>query len=1016
MRPLEYKLVEKPLIDALQESGWKYITSDNLERDSFKEPLLTSMLARKIREINKDLDLTDTEIWEVIRELQLRGTGPEDQKKILQYYQYGVPIRIERLREIRYVQLINYETPERNDLIVSNQVLHEWSSEPGEKPKRNDIILYVNGIPVINIECKNPASLTEDWTNAYAQIKGYEQTIPELYKYVQIGVAAEDVFKFFPIVSWLEDVRVDEWKLDQTEYEPIDAIVAMLAPVTLLDILQNFIFMRKEGGEQTKVLPRYIQYRAANKMVQRVLNNLNGKTNKNKGLIWHWQGSGKTLTMIFAANKLYHLRQLQNPSIFFVVDRIDLEDQLYIEYAGLHIPQPEIIQTIPELRRVLLHDEGRGKRGIMITLIHKFRPEELRALQEELAATENNITQRKNVVVFIDEGHRSQYGVMAAQMKEIFKSGFFFALTGTPVKKTPTRNTFKEFGYPDDEDYYLDRYFIRDAIDDGYAVKIAYQPRLEKEGVHLDKKMLQIFLETELEEIPEDDREDVEEGVKRRLNRINLFLENPSRVEKVARDIAEDFLSNVDGKFKAMVVAASRKACVLYKRALDQLLPPEYSEIVMTHSDNDEAVIKGYTSELTKRYGTKDTDAINKSIREKFREEELPKILIVTSKLLTGFDAKILQTMYLDKPLKEHRLLQAIARTNRPYGDVKEAGLILDYVGIFKEITKALEQYHEKDLRGALFSMDDIKAEFHVLIVQLLEIFEDIDDRNYESLTFLKAIEILTSDKLIEDQAVGEYFLETYRHMRRIFELLGSDATTLEWFDDYKWLSAIYVYYFRKVLRSQPNYARDVEKYFSKTVKYVHKTMEFEEIDQSLPVLELDSNYIQRLEERVASREGKAANVVFTLNRFRLTDKYLSPANETLLDRVEGLIKKWREKSKDYEAIYQEGATIIQEMQRLDERQVQIGLSDLEYSFLLNIESIWGSNEHVVEDVKRLGKQLEGEMFPGWASQTTAKKNIEQKIRKFVRRYGKERGKNVDEIDELYIRLLESVKAYAGSI
>jgi len=1010
MRSLEYKLVEKPLINALQKSGWKYISGESLERDTFKEPLLTGVLARKIHENNSSLDLSDTEVWEVIREVQLRSTGSEDQKKILQFYQHGVPIRIERLREVRYVQLIDYEKPDRNELVVSNQVVHEGRGEQGDERKRNDIILYINGIPVVNIECKNPASLTENWTDAYTQIKGYERTIPELYKYIQIGVAAEQVYKFFPIVPWLDDVKIDEWKLEQADYDPIDAIVAMLTPATLLDILQNFVFMRKESGEQTKVLPRYIQYRAANRMVQRVLDNLANKTPKNKGLVWHWQGAGKTLTMIFAANKLYHLRQLQNPSIFFIVDRIDLEDQLYIEYAGLHIPQPEIIQTISELRRVLLHDDGRGKRGIMITLIHKFKPEELRALQEELAETEGSITQRKNVVVFIDEGHRSQYGILAGQMKEIFKNAFFFALTGTPVKKTPARNTFKEFGYPDDEDYYLDRYFIRDAIEDGYAVKIAYQPRLEKEGVHLNKEMLKAFLETELEEIPEEYREDVEEGVKRRLNRINLFLENPSRVEKVARDIAEDFLSNVDGKFKAMVVAASRKACVLYKRALDKLLPPEYSEIVMTHSDNDEAVIKAYTSELTERYGAKDTDAINKTIRENFREEELPKILIVTSKLLTGFDAKILQTMYLDKPLKEHQLLQAIARTNRPYGDVKEAGLILDYVGIFTEITKALEQYHEKDLQGALFSMDEIKAEFYGLMQELLEIFEEISVRNYDKETFLKAIEILTSD-----EEVGEHFLGTYRHMRRVFELLGSDATALDWFEDYKWLSAIYVYYFRKVIRSQPSYTRDVEKYFAKTVKYAHKTIEFEEIDQSLPVLELDSNYIQRLEERVASQKEKAANIVFTLNRFRLTDKHLSPANETLLDRVEGLIKKWREKSKDYEAIYQEGAAIIQEMQRLDERQEQTGLSDLEYSFLLNVESTWGSNDHVIEDVKRLGEQLEDEMFPGWTSQPTAKKNIEQKVRKFARRYGKEHGKGIDEIDELYIKLLESVKVYAES-
>ena len=670
MKSLESKLVEMPLIELLKNDGWTYISGDDLARDSFKEPLLTAVLARKIHEINSNLDLEDTEVWHAIRELQMRGDGPENQKKILQFFQRGVPIRIEKLREVRYVRLFDYAKPSNNTFIVSNQVIHEGSGEQDDGRKRNDIILYINGIPLVNIECKTPASLTENWTNAYKQIKEYEQTIPELYKYVQIGIAAEQVFKYFPIVPWQREVEVDEWRLEEEGFDPMDAAAEMLRPERLLDLIQNFLFIRREFGEEKKVLPRYIQYRAANKMVQRVLDNLAGKTEKNKGLIWHWQGTGKTLTMIFAANKLYFHPALQNPTIFFVVDRIDLEEQLYAEYNALSTVQPEIIGSSEELRSVLQHDDGKGKRGIMITLIHKFRPEELKELGEELEKAKSSIVGRKNVIVFIDEGHRSQYGLLAAQMKAIFKNAFFFALTGTPIQKTGNRDTYKEFGYPDDDDYYLDRYFIKDSIDDGYSVKIAYQPRLEKEeGIHLNKEMLKTFLEVELEEIPESYRENVEDGIKRRLNTINLFLENPARIERVVADIARDFTENVDGKFKAMVVAASRKACVRYKRALDKLLLPKVSEVVMTHTDGDDEEIRIYTEELKKRYGTTDTEAINKTVRENFRDEkDLPKILIVTSKLLTGFDAPILQTMYLDKPLKEHRLLQAIARTNRQIG------------------------------------------------------------------------------------------------------------------------------------------------------------------------------------------------------------------------------------------------------------------------------------------------------------------------------------------------------------
>ncbi len=1011
MKSLESKLVEIPLIEMLKDNGWTYIPGDNLERDSFKEPLLTTTLVRKIHSINPDLDLEDTEVWHVIRELQMRGNGPEDQKKILQFFQNGVPIRIEKLKEVRYVRLFDYVKLSNNEFIVSNQVIHEIRGEQGEERKRNDIILFINGIPLVNIECKTPTSLTEDWTNAYQQIKGYEQSIPELYKYVQIGVAADQTVKYFPIIPWQKDVKVDEWRLEQEKYEPLDAIVDMLQPKKLLDIIRSFLFVRREFGEEKKVLPRYIQYRAANKMVQRVLDNLAGKTEKNKGLIWHWQGTGKTLTMIFAANKLYFHPDLQNPSIFFVVDRIDLEEQLYAEYNALSTIQPEIVGNIGKLKSVLMHDGGKGKKGIMITLIHKFRPEELNELGKELEKTKASIVERKNVIVFVDEGHRSQYGLLAAQMKAIFKNAFFFALTGTPIQKTGNRNTYKEFGYPDDDDFYLDRYFIKESIDDGYSVKIAYQPRLEKEdGIHLNRDLLKAFLEIELEEIPESFRDNVEQGVKRRLNTINLFLENPARIEKVAADIASDFMENVDGKYKAMVVSASRKACIRYKRALDKLLPPEFSEIVMTYNDDDNEEIKNYRNELIQRYGLNDTEEINKLIRENFREEkELPKILIVTSKLLTGFDAPILQTMYLDKPLKEHRLLQAIARTNRPYKDVKEAGVILDYVGILKEIKKAFEKYSEKDLEGALFSMDSIKEEFKILMTGILEIFKDVEVRSYDRNTFLKAMEILTSD-----EEIGENFLNTYRHVRKIFEILGSDAITLEWFEDYKWISTIYSYYIRRVLSEQPNYTRDVQKYFEKTVKYVHKSTEVQEIEKAMPFLELDSDFIKRLEEQVATKEEKAANIVFALNRFRLTDKRRTPVDKTILDRVEGLITLWREKTKDYEKIYNEGTGIVTEMQILDQRQKELGLSDLEYSLLLNIEQTWESNKTLIDDVRALCSDLGDDMFPDWIAQTSAKKSIEQKIQKFVRRYGKEHGKSIDEIDVLYARLFDNVKDYGN--
>jgi len=426
----EKSLVEDYIIEKLIEKGWRFIPANELERESFGEPLLLNNLVRAINKLNADKGIGDEELKHVLNELKLKGSGNEGLKQILNYLKFGVPIKFEKERVLKYVSLFDFEDLENNEFIVSRQVIYH-----GRDDIRTDIMLYINGIPIVEIECKNPASFSENWFDAYKQIKDYEKIVPELYKYVQIGIAAEQTAMYFPIVPRQEEIKVNQWK--DEEKDSIYSTIEMLSKDILLDIIRNFMFFRVEMGNATKVIARYMQYRAAKKIVQRVSANLSGETEKKKGLIWHWQGSGKTLTMIFAAHKLYYFKNLENPSIFFIVDRIELEEQLYTEFNSLDIVKPQIIGSIHELRKVLKHDDGKGRRDIMIILIHKFRVEELSELQkelEEISKQKETILTRKNVVAFIDEGHRSQYGTMVGQMKKILKNAFFFSLTGTPEK------------------------------------------------------------------------------------------------------------------------------------------------------------------------------------------------------------------------------------------------------------------------------------------------------------------------------------------------------------------------------------------------------------------------------------------------------------------------------------------------------------------------------------------------------------------------------------------------------
>jgi len=998
----EKSLIEDYIVEQLQQKGWRFIPADALERESYEEPLLIPVLIRALERINKESGIGDEEINKALNELKLTGTGIEGAKRILNFYKFGIPVKFEKEKVVKYIHLFDFQSLENNGFIVSRQVYYY-----GRETIRTDIILYVNGIPLVNIECKNPTSLTESWYTAYRQIKDYEGLVPELYKYVQIGVGAESIARYFPTVPWQDEPMTHEWH--DEEKDSIDSTVEMLAKDVLLDIIRNYLFFRVELGNATKVITRYMQYRAANKMVNRVVKNLKGEEEKNKGLIWHWQGSGKTLTMIFAANKLYYTEELENPTIFFIVDRIELESQLYKEFYSLDIVEPEIIGSVDELRRILQFDDYRGKRGVFITLIHKFRPEELKEIYkelEEVTGYKETIMNRKNVVAFIDEGHRTQYGLLAAQMKSILKNAFFFALTGTPISKRG-RDTYLEFSYPPDE-VYLDRYFITDSIRDGFTVKIAYQPRLE-EKVRLKKDLLSAFLETEFEELPEEVREEIEDKVKKRLNAIKVVLENPERIKVIAEDIAEHFKENIDGKFKAMVVAGSRKACHIYKQELDKHLPPEYSEIVMTYRtrESDESLVYR-VAETRARYGNRDIDEIRKDIVERFKEETFPKILIVTDMLLTGFDAPILQVMYLDKPLKEHRLLQAVARTNRPYKDLKSAGLVIDYVGILKEFKKALEMYNEEDIKLALTSFDGIREEFVILVKEILEILKEVP-RNYERETLLKAVEVLTAEKEKEKE-----FIEKYKNLRKVFELLGPDDIKLEYFEDYKWISAIYTYYMKIVIQKPPVEGY-VERYYEKTVRFIHKATEIEKLETDLPLVAFDEGYLKALEERVKSRKEKAANILFTLNRLVLVKRHRNPIYESLVEKVERLLELWKEKTKDYERIYEEGARLIKEINSLSERQKSLGMSSLEYSLLLALEEKFGRDEKLLNELRDISERLKNYLFPGWINQPAVEKNVEREVRRFTRGLKGKYSMTLEEMDELYKKLIERVKNYGTS-
>ena len=450
---------------------------------------------------------------------------------------------------------------------------------------------------------------------------------------------------------------------------------------------ESIIFQSRDDA-LTKIVLRQHQTRAVEKVIERVHN-----PNKRRGLIWHTQGSGKTLTMITIASRLLRGgEETEKPTVLMVVDRNELESQLFRNITGYGITTLEVAESKRDLQEILASDY----RGLIVSMIHKF---------DDISA---NINTREGVTVLVDEAHRTTGGDLGNYLMAALPNATYIGFTGTPIDNiSQGKGTFKVFG-ADDEQGYLDKYAIAESIEDGTTVPLNYA--LAPSNLQVDRETLEgEFLSLALKEGVSDFEE--LHAILDRAVRLKEIMKAPDRVDNVAVAVAKHFQENVEPMgFKAFLVAVDREACAMYKKALDRHLPPEYSEVVYSPYHQDSQDMKAYHH----------TDDEEKEIRKKFSDKnEHPKILIVTQKLLTGFDAPILYCIYLDKPMRDHVLLQAIARVNRPYEDddglIKPYGFVLDFVGIFANLEKALA--FDSDVVGSVIrNIDVLKKLFAKLI------------------------------------------------------------------------------------------------------------------------------------------------------------------------------------------------------------------------------------------------------------------------------------------------------------
>jgi type I restriction enzyme R subunit len=831
--PAEHKTVQARILGYAEAIGWTFVSREEAEQRRGFGPGVPPGDRAKNRSLFFD-DLLDAKL----REFNLRYAEAEGallgQFRHLHTDIYGNREFVEHLRNRG--KFFDHEEKRERDLILIDyadpannvyEVTEEWAFHNGHYGTREDVVFLINGIPVLVIECKN-ANKDEAIALGVDQIRRYHRETPELFVSQQLFTAT-DAIGFSYGVSW-NTVRRNIFNWKDGEVGKLEAKVKSFCAIPqVLGFLKDYIVFAEKDEELNKYILRQHQTGAVEAAVSRALD-----PGRSRGLIWHTQGSGKTFTMIKAAERLFRAPAADKPTVLLMIDRNELQDQMLKNLAALGLGNLEHAGSIARLNQLLRDDY----RGIIVTMIHKFR---------DMPADLNT---RSNIYVLIDEAHRTTGGDLGNFLMAGLPNATFLGFTGTPVDKTVYgKGTFKTFGCEDDQGY-LHKYSIADSIEDGTTLPLYYQLAPNEMLVPhetLDKEFLSL---AEAEGVA--DIEELNTILERAVNLKN-FLKGKDRIQQVAQFVAEHYRGNVEPLgYKAFLVGVDREACAHYKHALDQFLPPEYSEVVYTGSNNDSKLLKEFHLDPKKE----------RQIRKSFGKlDQMPKILIVTEKLLTGFDAPVLYAMYLDKPMRDHTLLQAIARVNRPYENeaqemVKPHGFVLDFVGIFDKLEKALA-----------FDSDEINA-----IVKDLKLLKVLFKNKMESRApdYLGLIERNFNDKdvdtLIEhfrDPERRKELFKEYKEIEMLYEIISPDAFLRPFIADYGTLSAIY-----QVVRKAYTKTVMVDREFqAKTNHLVQQQVGSYGVGGLGEILAIDGNTIELIKNKSGGDGTNVINLIKSIEK-----------------------------------------------------------------------------------------------------------------------------------------------------
>ena len=762
----ELHLAENPAVELLQSLGYSYIPPEDLEseRASFKEVVVTGRLAAALKRLNPWL--SESNVAKAIKAVtQVPAASlAEANEALYTSLTYGIALEQDRGdgRKSHTVRFFDFEKPSHNEWIVTRQ----YKVLGSKKHIIPDVVVFGNGLPLAVIECKSP-TIGDTWkADAVKQLRRYQeadsnwknQGAPNLFETAQVLIATcgeRAVYgtigtpeRFF--IAWKEPYPLTVKQLGQKLGRvptPQDILLfGLLEPRNLLDLMRNFVVFDSDGGRKVRKLTRYKQFVAVNEAMRRIRRAR--KPSARGGIVWHTQGSGKSLTMLWLALKLRRDESQQQPTVIIVTDRTKLDRQIAGVFETCGFPNPERADSVRDLRRILAHPTGKT----VMTTIQKFREVTGAGGAARRGAVHPTLSEAENIFVMVDEAHRTQYRSLAANMRQALPNACFFGFTGTPIDKKD-RSTLRTFGP------YIDTYTIEQAVQDGATVPIFYEsrlPELQIIGQTIDQVFDRVFA---------DRSEDERAAIRQRFATEQVIAAAPRRIEAICLDLIDHFTRFIaPNGFKAQVVAASRHAAVTFKETLERLNAPE-SVLIMSAGHNDE-------ERLARRHLRKDEQD---RLIERFKDRKDPlAILVVCDMLLTGFDAPAEQVMYLDAPLKEHTLLQAIARVNRPQGDEKTYGLVVDYWGVSAKLKEALAIFSSSEVQGALTPNVDELPRLESRHAGAMRFFREVGDRD----------DLNACVQVLEPEDVRAAFDLAFRRFSQSMDMLLPDRRALAYHGD----------------------------------------------------------------------------------------------------------------------------------------------------------------------------------------------------------------------------------------